>query len=178
MLDDDKGHLAKLIKELELAGCVVEYVKTSQDADAFINAEKQKLGLVLVSLNNALGYPAVRKIVRSAGKQTQLCIYSDSDSVTLREWVYKQDINSFFTAPHQQSDLINFCKKIILKKNIHFNHKQLVELAKTLSKYTEKAHNLVQEHAANSNSIQELQHKLARSLTNYEHQKNFLTEVQ
>lgn len=178
LLDDDKKHLAALLKELKLAGCVLEYVNTSQDANTYIQSEQEAIGLVLVSLNNALGYPAVRKIKRSISDKTQLCIYSDSDSVSLREWVYKQNIKNFFTAPFEKKELIDFCKKVILKKNVHFSHKQLLELYQTLSKYTDSADNLVQQHAANSNSIQELQHKLARSLPNYEHQKNFLTEVQ
>ena len=178
LLDDDKGYLADILQELKLAGCVLHHVNTSGEADTCIAEEKSSLGLVLVSLNNALGYPAVRKIKRSISSNTQLCIYSDSDNVSLREWVYRQGINNFFTAPFQKIELIDFCKKLLLNKNIHFSHKQLVGLSETLSKYTDAADNLVQKHAASSNSIQELQHKLARSLSSYEHQKNFLTEVQ
>ncbi len=178
LLDDDKNYLAEILQELKLAGCILEYVNSSPEADGFIVKEKQSIGLVLVSLNNALGYPAVRKIKRSIDASTQLCIYSESDSVSLREWVYKQGIENFFTAPFQKAELIDFCKKLLLNKNIHFSHRQLLELSKTLSKYTDAADNLVQQHAASSNSIQELQHKLARSLSSFEHQKDFLTEVQ
>lgn len=178
LLDDDKNYLAEILQELKLAGCILEHVNSSQEADAFIVKEKHSIGLVLVSLNNALGYPAVRKIKRSIDSRTQLCIYSESDSVSLREWVYRQGIENFFTAPFQKTELIDFCKKLILNKNIHFSHRQLLDLSETLAKYTDAADNLVQKHAASSNSIQELQHKLARSLGSYEHQKDFLTEVQ
>lgn len=178
LLDDDKNYLADILQELKLAGCILQYVNSSQEADAFIQQEKSDVGLVLVALNNALGYPAVRKIKRSIADSTQLCIYSDSDSVSLREWVYKQGIDDFYTAPFQKNELIEFCKKQLLKKSIHFSHQQLLSLSETLAKYTDAADNLVQQHAASSNSIQELQHKLARSLSSYEHQKKFLTEVQ
>lgn len=178
LLDDDKKYLANLIEELKLAGCEIKYVNSSQDADAYIKQEAQNLGMVIVALNNALGYPAVRKIKRSISSQVTLSIFSDSDGISLREWVYKQNIKNFYSAPHETKELIDLCKKVILNKNIHFSHKQLLGLYETLSKYTDSADNLVQQHAANSNSIQELQHKLARSLTNYEHQKSFLTEVQ
>ncbi len=178
LLDDDKQYLKETLQEIKLSGCVYEYFQSSQDAHSFIEAESNNIGLVIVALNNALGYPAIRKIKRSITPNTELSIYSDSASLSLREWVFKQEIKHYYTAPFQKSELIDFCKKLILNKSIHFNHQQLLDLSNTLSKYTDIADNLVQQHAANSNSIQELQHKLARSLTNYEHQKNFLTEVQ
>ena len=178
LLDDEKNYLAETLKELKLAGCQLEYVTTSQEADAIIAEAKNDLGMVAIALNNALGYPATRKIKRSIHAETQVCVYSASDSTSLREWVYRQGIENFFTAPYQKEEFVDFCKKHLLKKNIHFSHKQLLGLTETLSKYTDAADNLVQQHAASSKSIQELQHKLAHSLNSFEHQKNFLTEVQ
>ncbi|WP_251359029.1 response regulator [Kangiella sp. TOML190] len=178
LLDDDKKYLAETVKELKLAGCDITYLNSGSQALEFVEQHKSELGMIIIALNNALGYPTVRKVKRAVQNTIDICIYSDSGSTSLREWVYRQQINAFFTAPFEKDDLIDDCKRIILKKNIHFSHKQLLGLTEVLAKYTDSADNLVQKHAANSNSIQELQHKLARSLTNFEHQKNFLTEVQ
>lgn len=178
LLDDEKNYLAETIKELKLAGCYVTYTDAATEAQEFIAQHKNELSMVVVSLNNALGYPAVRKINRSIEEKTQLCIYTCSESSSLREWIYKQNITSVFAAPKEKNEFVQHCKRVVLRKNIHFNHSQLVELTNVLSKYTDSADNLVQKHSANSNSIQELQHKLARSLSSFEHQKNFLTEVQ
>lgn len=178
LLDDDKKYLADTIKELQLSGCDIQYSVENKEGETFIADNSEQLGIVVVVLNNALRYPTIRKIKRTINNNTQLCIYTDSDNTSLREWIYKQEVSHLFIAPFQKSELIEHCKKTILNKNIHFSHNQLLGLTNTLSKYTKSADNLVQQHAANSNSIQELQHKLARSLTSFDHQKKFLTEVQ
>ncbi len=102
LLDDDKKYLAETVKELKLAGCEISYLNRGSQALEFIEQQPQAVGMIIIALNNALGYPTVRKIKRAINSKTELCVYSDSDSTSLREWVYRQQINSFFTAPFEK----------------------------------------------------------------------------
>jgi len=178
LVDDNTNILANTAKNLEDAGYKYDYVNDYKTALNFLRLSRPTIEIVVVTLNNSLGYPMMRKLQTLMTDRVTIIVYSNNTDRTISAWVKKQGIPFFFEHSHQENELFNRIKRSLYSKGQFFTHQQLLKLAKILSKYTIGADKLVKEIAPNSKSLQELQHKLARRLDGIDSQRRFLAEVQ
>lgn len=178
LVDDNERILESTASQLKLSGHDVDYVTDYKQAANYLRLNRPNVNIVVITLNNSLGYPSLRKIKSLIHQQTTLIIYSKNHETSLKDWTIKLGIEHFFEHPNQEIDLYNRIKRSLFRRGMFFTHQQLSSLTVTLAKYTDGADVLVKEIAPKSKSLQELQHKLARRLPGIEVQRKFLAEVQ
>lgn len=178
LVDDSTENLSGTHKALQKAGYNVAYVTDYQQAFAHIRMFNEEMSTLVVSLNNSLGYPFLRKLNSEVHANSKIIIYSSNPASSIKQWVERAGFKRFLQHPKDEGSLFNRIKANFYQKGIFFTNEELDKLTATFSKYNTSAERLVKHKALHSKSIQELQHKLARCLTDFEHQKKFLAEVQ
>ncbi|AUD78093.1 response regulator [Kangiella profundi] len=178
LVDDSHEILANTAQQLTAAGHDYHYAADYKEALNYIRLNRPQIRIVVVALNNALGYPSLRKIKSGMSERATIIVYSDNKDQTIASWVKKLGIEHYYEHNRQEIDLFNRIKRSLFQKGMFFTNQQLKELTSTLSKYTSDADKLVKETAPQSKSLQELQHKLARRLEGIENQRGFLLEAQ
>lgn len=178
LVDDSHEILANTAQQLTAAGHDYHYAADYKEALNYIRLNRPQIRIVVVALNNALGYPSLRKIKSGMSERATIIVYSDNKDQTIASWVKKLGIEHYFEHNRQEIDLFNRIKRSLFQKGMFFTSQQLKNLIVTLSKYTQDAEQLVKETAPQSKSLQELQHKLARRLEGIENQRGFLLEAQ
>lgn len=178
LVDDNTRILSNTAKSLEQAGYKYDYVDDYKTALNFLRLSRPSIEIVVVTLNNSLGYPMMRKVQTLMSDRATIIVYSKDADGVISAWIKKQQIPFFFKYNHEEDALFNQIKRSLYRKGQFFSHQQLSKLEKVLSQYTKQAERLVKETAPNSKSIQELQHKLARKLEGIEKQRKFLADVQ
>lgn len=178
LVDDNREILANTAQQLTAAGHDYHYVTDYKDGLNYIRLNRPQIRIVVVALNNALGYPSLRKIKSSMSDRATIIVYSENKDQTISSWVKKLGIDLFFQHSRQEIDLFNRIKRSLFQRGMFFSSQQLKKLITTLSKYTTDAERLVKETAPQSKSMQELQHKLARRLEGIENQRGFLLDAQ
>ncbi|ACV25887.1 response regulator [Kangiella koreensis] len=178
LVDDSREILSNTAQQLTAAGHDYHYVSDYKDALNYIRLNRPQIRIVVVALNNALGYPSLRKIKSSMSDRATIIVYSENKDQTIGSWVKKLGIELFYEHNRQEIDVFNRIKRSLFQKGMFFTNQQLKELTSTLAKYTIDAEKMVKETAPQSKSLQELQHKLARRLEGIENQRGFLLDAQ
>lgn len=178
LVDDDSNILTNTAKKLEEAGYKYDYVNEYKTALNFLRLSRPSIQIVVVTLNNSLGYPMMRKLYSLMADRATIIVYSNNKDRSVAHWAKKHGINHFFEHHQQEEQLFNRIKRSLYRQGQFFSHQQLSKLSQVLSKYTSQAESLVKETAPHSKSLQELQHKLARKLNGIDNQRRFLAEVQ
>ncbi|GAA4351157.1 response regulator [Kangiella taiwanensis] len=178
LVDDNTHILAGTAKHLEQSGYKYDYVDDYKTALNFLRLSRPSVQIVVVTLNNSLGYPMMRKLQALMSDRAPIIVYSEDNDGSISKWITKHNIPHFFRHDTEELQLFNRIKRTLFSRGQFFTHQQLSGLAKVLSKYTDQAESLVKSTAPHSKSIQELQHKLARKLEGIENQRRFLAEVQ
>ncbi|AOE50664.1 response regulator [Kangiella sediminilitoris] len=178
LVDDDSNILANTAKKLEDAGYKYDYVNDYKTALNFLRLSRPTIQIVVVTLNNSLGYPVMRKLHSLMADRATIIVYSNNKDRSIANWVKKHNIPYFFEHHQQEEQLFNHIKRSLYRQGQFFSHQQLSMLATILAKYTNDAESLVKQTAPHSKSLQELQHKLARKLDGIDNQRRFLSEVQ
>ena len=178
LVDDSHNNLADTAQQLTAAGHDYHLVTDYKEALNYIRLNRPQIRIVVVALNNALGYPSLRKIKSNMFNRATIIVYSENKDQSIGQWVKKLGIDLFYEHDSQQTDLFNRIIRSLFQQGMFFTKQQLKDLTATLSKYTADAPKLVKEFAPQSKSLQELQHKLARRLEGIEKQRGFLLEAQ
>ncbi|RDX35212.1 response regulator [Kangiella sp. HD9-110m-PIT-SAG06] len=178
LVDDTTNILADTAKKLEQSGYKYDYVDDYKTALNFLRLSRPSIQIVVVTLNNSLGYPMMRKLQALMSDRATIIVYSQDSDGSISAWVKKQNIAHFFKHDVEELQLFNRIKRTLFSRGQFFTHQQLYQLTKVLSKYSDQAENLVKSTAPHSKSMQELQHKLARKLEGIDNQRRFLAEVQ
>lgn len=178
LVDDSTGILANTAKKLEQSGYKYDYVDDYKTALNFLRLSRPTIQIVIVALNNSLGYPMMRKMQSLMADRATIIVYSKDSDGAISTWVKKHKVPHFFLYDAQEEQMLSRIKRSLYSKGQFFTHHQLGELEKVLSKYTKQAQRLVKDTAPQSKSLQELQHKLARKLDGIDNQRRFLAEVQ
>lgn len=178
LIDDSTGILADTAKKLEQAGYKYDYVNDYKVAFNFLRLSRPSVQIVIVSLNNSLGYPMMRKVHSLMSDRATIIIYSKDKDGAISNWVNKQQFPFYFKHDEQADEMFNSIKRSLFSKGQFFTHQQLLKLARVLSKYTNQAQQLVKDAAPGSKSLQELEHKLARKLDGIDKQRQFLSDLQ
>ncbi|GAA4362300.1 response regulator [Kangiella marina] len=178
LVDDKTTILAGTAEILEQAGYKYDYVTDYKTALNFLRLSRPTIQIVVVTLNNSLGYPMMRKLQALMSDRAAIMVYSEDKDNAISAWVKKHNFPFFYKHPTEEPQLFNRIKRTLFSKGQFFTHQQLVKLVEVLSQYTSEAEDLVKSTAPQSKSLQELQHKLARKLEGIENQKQFLAAVQ
>jgi two-component system response regulator ChvI len=178
LIDDSTSILANTAKKLEQAGYKYDYVDDYKTALNFLRLSRPSIQIVVVTLNNSLGYPMMRKLQTLMSNRATIIVYSQDKDGAISTWVEKHNMPHFFKHDTQEMQMLNRIKRSLYSKGQFFSHQQLSKLAKVLAKYTDQAERLVKETAPHSKSLQELEHKLARKLDGIDKQRRFLAEIQ
>ncbi|AKE52831.1 response regulator [Kangiella geojedonensis] len=178
LVDDNSNILANTAKHLEQSGYKYDYVDDYKTALNFLRLSRPSIQIVVITLNNSLGYPVMRKLQALMSDRATIIVYSKDSDGAISTWVKKHNVPYFFKHDIEELQLFNRIKRTLFSKGQFFTHQQLNKLAKILSKYTDQAESLVKSTAPHSKSLQELQHKLARKLEGIENQRRFLIDVQ
>lgn len=178
LIDDSTRILADTAEKLEQAGYKYDYVDDYKVAFNFLRLSRPSVQIVVVSLNNSLGYPMMRKVQSLMSDRATIIVYSQDKDGTISSWIKKQKLPFFFKHDEEADAMFNSIKRSLYSKGQFFTHQQLLKLARVLSKYTNQAQQLVKEAAPHSKSLQELEHKLARKLDGIDKQRRFLSDLQ